>query len=322
MGTRGLARRRLPLRVRPPVKLGHFELGPGWLSPMADVSQRAFRIVCRELGAALATTELLPPEVFLANDARSVRLRSWDVQRESPVSVQLHGVDEALMARAAVAAVANGAEVLDLNVGNPLGGAKSALLEPKRAGRMVRVLRSATGERVPVTVKTRSGIHSDREVFALAAEVEQAGCAAIAVHPRTRAQRYSGHADWKLLAELKRVLRIPVVGNGDVRTVDDARRMISETGVDAVLIGRGALGNPWLFSRLDGKAPPDAAARLATMQRHWALDGDEASFRRHLRWYARSATVSLEGHVGEVIQRVAQATHHDEPGLCALPALG
>jgi len=300
------------------VKLGRFEVGKWWLAPMADVSQRAFRIVCRELGASLAPTELLTPEVFFSNESS---LRSWDVVREAPVSVQLHGLDEAMMARAAVAAVQQGAQVLDLNLGNPLGGARSALLDPAKAGRMVRVLRSATGGQVPVTVKTRSGVHDEREVFALAAEVEQSGAAALAVHPRTRAQRYSGDANWGVLAELKRMLRIPVVGNGDVRTVDDARRLMNETGVDAVMMGRGALGNPWLFSRLEGGAVPTEAQRLATMLRHRELEPDERSFRRHLRWYARSTTVSLEGEVDEVLRRVAAAPHHDEPGLCPIAGL-
>lgn len=279
------------------MKVAGHEVDRFFLSSMAEVSQQPFRVLCRELGAGLATTELLQPEVFFSNDEHALRLRAFDRDVERPRSVQLHGDDLALVTRAAVVAVNEGADVLELNLGNPLGDAhgKSVLLEPKRGGVLLRAVRSAIDDRVPVWVKTRAGIHSPREVFALATELVDAGCAALTVHARTRSQKYSGPPGWDLLAELKASLPIPLIGNGDVVSAALARELFRQTGVDAVAIGRGALGRPWLFRQLrdDDDTPPTDAERERVMRRHWelhlAFHGDEArarhTFEPHAQWY-------------------------------------
>ena len=286
------------------MKLGRFTIGPFLLAPMGGISQQPFRVLCRELGASLATTELIAPELLL-DDATRGRALAFDAERERPFSVQLHGLDEALMARAALVAVEHGAEVIELNMGNPLRGAgESFLLEPERGARMISVLRRVTG--VPITVKTRAGVHSPREVFALAVAVQDAGCAAIAVHPRTTRAKYSGTAAWDLLGELKQQLSMPVIGNGDVRTPDDAHRLLRETGCDAVMIGRAALGNPLLFKRLTDAPDEGAPERERVMRRHWALHrafhGAEAlrHFLPHLGWYARAVELALRQQAARV----------------------
>jgi nifR3 family TIM-barrel protein len=193
-----------------------------------------------------------------------------------------------------------GAQIIDINMGCPVkkvtkNGAGSALLcDPARAAEVVREIARATG--LPVTAKIRSGWDANnRNYLEMAHHLEDAGCAALAVHARTRAQGYSGLADWSVIADLKREIRtMPIIGNGDVKTVEDAKRMLSTTGCDFVMIGRGALGNPWLFRELLGGPKPGADERAELVLEHFAAHvafvGDELNavrqFRKHLAWYA------------------------------------
>ncbi len=287
------------------MQLGPLSLSsPFLLAPMAGVSEEPFRVLARELGAGLAPTELVSAAGLVRASARTAKyLRHADSER--PFVVQLFGGEPESMARAALLAKDAGADALDINLGCPVpkvtkSGAGSALLaDPGRAAAIVRACREATG--LPVSAKLRSGWDARHLTFLeVAGALEEAGVAFVALHPRTRAQGYSGRADWTLIAKLRRALRrTPVVGNGDVASPSSARAMIEETGCDAVMVGRAALGNPWIFRELSGGAPPDREERRSLVLRHFdahlAFVGRELpavrEFRRHFGWYSRG----LEG---------------------------
>ena len=304
---------------------------PFLLAPMASVSEMPFRVLALEMGAGLATTELISAAGIFYKNRRTRQYLTFDRERERPWSVQLFGGAPDVMASAARAAVELGANIVDVNMGCPVrkvtgNGAGSALMcDAPRAGQMVRAMRAAVGEQVPVTVKIRAGWDdTSKNAVEIAKVLEDAGCAALAVHARTRAQGYSGRADWSLIAAVKHAVRMPVIGNGDVVTFGDAQRMRQQTGCDGVMIGRGALGNPWLFASLKAGrdlGPPTPAERAAFIVRHQrahlafheelssaelqqALRTPPAlmavkTFRQHLVWYARG----LEG-AKEFRQRV------------------
>jgi tRNA-dihydrouridine synthase B len=271
------------------------------LAPMAGVSEMPFRVIAFELGAALCPTELVSARGIFHLNRRTLQYLKHDSAVEKPYSLQLFGGEPEVMAQAAVVAKQHGAQIIDLNMGCPVKkvtktGSGSALMsDPKRAGEIVRLIREATG--LPVTAKIRSGWdHQHKNFLELADALGAQGLTALAVHPRTRAQGYAGKADWNVITELKRHVReaFAVIGNGDVKTVADAHRMLDETGCDFVMIGRGALGNPWLFRQLAGGEGPSPAERaklvLRHLREHVAYIGAEVpgvkSFRRQLGWYS------------------------------------
>ena len=278
----------------------HALRNPFILAPMAGVSEQPFRVLALRMGAALCPTELVSAQGLMRRGARTMRYLRHDAEVERPYSLQLFGGEPEAMARAAVAGQEGGAQIIDVNMGCPVkkvtrNGAGAALLcDPPRAAQIVRAIREATG--LPVTAKIRSGWDASRRNYLEVAEaLAEAGCAALAIHPRTRAQGYSGRADWGVIADLKRNVRsMPIIGNGDVRTPEDGRRMLETTGCDFVMVGRGALGNPWLFRQLAGGPAPDPDERrdvvLEHFREHLRFAGDEAgavrSFRKHLAWYA------------------------------------
>ncbi|MEM7494553.1 MAG: tRNA-dihydrouridine synthase, partial [Myxococcota bacterium] len=197
-----------------------------------------------------------------------------DVARETPHCVQLFGGDPAVMAQAARACVDEGADIIDINMGCPVRkvtktGAGSALLcDTARAADVVAAIRRAVPPEVAVTAKLRAGWDADHiNCVEMAQALQQAGCQAVALHARTRAQGYSGTADWDLIGRVKQAVRIPVIGNGDVVTVADAHAMQARTGCDGVMIGRGALGNPWIFQQLKQRDPTAGDGRPAGPQR-------------------------------------------------------
>ncbi|MEW5739853.1 MAG: tRNA dihydrouridine synthase DusB [Myxococcota bacterium] len=289
-----------------------------FLAPMAGVSEKPFRVLAFQQGAALATTELISAQGLFRMTNRTLRYLRYDPEVERPYSLQLFGGEPEAMAKAAVVAKQYGAEIIDINMGCPVKkvtktGAGSALMcDSRRAGEIVRQIREATG--LPVTAKIRSGWDANQRNFLEMADVlGAAGVAALAVHPRTRAQGYSGRADWTVIRDLKRHVGsgFPIIGNGDVKTVADAHRMLDETGCDYVMIGRGALGNPWIFRELLGGPKPTPQERCETVLRHFkqhlfhqaearvhreVLPPEERaakdermgvhSFRSHLAWYA------------------------------------
>lgn len=229
---------------------------PLTLAPMAGQTNHAFRALCREMGdCGLVCTELLSSHAIHLKNSRTEAYYDW-TDDERPFAVQLFGSDPAIMADAARAVVALGANVVDINMGCWVPkiagkGAGAALLRDVcTATTVVQAVVNAVD--VPVTVKVRSGWDADTiTAIEFAQAAEKAGVAAIAVHARTASQGFTGEPDWDIIRQVKQaVTRIPVIGNGDVRTADDARRMLEQTGCDGVMIGRGALGRPWIFHHI------------------------------------------------------------------------
>jgi len=266
---------------------------------MAGVSEMPYRRIALGMGAGAAPTELISAKGLMYGQKRS---RDYLVHgpEERPFWVQLFGGDAESMAAGAECAASLGADIIDINMGCPVrkvtkNGAGAALLaDPKRASAIVEAIQRRTG--LPVTVKIRSGWDAHTvDPFTITRAVADTGAVAVALHARTRAQGYAGKADWSLIAKLVEASPIPVIGNGDVFSAEDGHRMMAETGCAAVMIGRGALGNPWIFAQLSrGEPPPTPVERWQLVQRHLAahLDhvGDELRglrrFRQHLLWYA------------------------------------
>lgn len=253
--------------------------GRAVLAPMAGVTDFAFRAVCRSCGAALTTTEMVSARALTLHDAKSLELL-YLPENEHPAAVQLFGHEPDVMAEAAkIALEASGAELLDLNMGCPVGkvvrsGDGSALMRtPELASEIIRAVCEAVP--VPVTVKFRKGWDGGSvNAVEFARCCEAAGAAGLAVHGRTRVQMYSGRADWDIIREVKRAVTIPVTANGDVFSGSDAVRILEYTGCDAVMIGRGCFGDPWLFDRVNAAlrgeeepAPPPLAERFQTAVR-------------------------------------------------------
>jgi nifR3 family TIM-barrel protein len=237
------------------IKLGKFTLKtPVFQSPMADCTDIAFRLIAREHGLEFAFTEMISAEALARGNRRTLPLLRR-VRKDQPLGAQLVGHDPASMGKAAAIIEDQGFEVLDLNCGCPVrkitgSGAGSALLQNPGLARKIFRSVMANVKKIPVTVKMRSGFTDPggKEGLRLARIAEDEGLAAVTVHGRTRAQGYSGKADWKAITLVKNALKIPVFGNGDIFAPEDARRMMKTTGCDGVAVGRGALGNPWIYA--------------------------------------------------------------------------
>ena len=233
------------------MRIGPYQLGsPVYVAPMAGVTDAPFRKIAREFGAGLACTEMISSEALVRGHRESFRLMdlSWD---QRPVSVQLMGGDPKVMAQAARMVAEAGADIIDINMGCPVpkvvktSGGSSLLREPDRACRVAEAMVAAVS--IPVTAKIRLGWDfATRNYREMATRLEASGIQGLAVHGRTRSQRYEPWADWEAIAEVKAAVKIPVAGSGDLRTAQDARRRRSDSGVDAVMLGRGILGNLWL----------------------------------------------------------------------------
>ena len=233
------------------MRIGPYTLvSPVYVAPMAGVTDAPFRKIAREFGAGLACTEMISSEALVRQHRETSRLMDlgWD---ERPVSVQLMGGDPQVMAQAARLAEAAGADIVDINMGCPVpkvvktSGGSSLLRDPDRACRVAEAVVAAVS--VPVTVKIRLGWDfATRNYLEMATRLEATGIEGLAVHGRTRSQRYDPSADWTAIAQVKAAVKIPVAGSGDLRSSDDAVRRIRQSGVDAVMLGRGILGNLWL----------------------------------------------------------------------------
>ena len=251
------------------------------MAPMAGITNLPFRLLVRRLGAGLVTTEMVSAVGLTMGHGKTHRYLQSRPE-EKPLSVQLFGAAPDIMARAAQIAVDAGADIIDINMGCPVAkvaktGSGAALLDrPDRVASIVKAVRLASA--VPVTVKIRAGWSPDRPMAVPVARViEDCGADAVTVHPRFATQRYTGQADWRVIRDVQAAVRIPVVGNGDVFCAKDALRMLENTGCAGVMIGRGAVGNPWIFRQIldmeAGRDPcaPDLCERRDLILEHYRL---------------------------------------------------
>lgn len=276
------------------------------LAPMAGVCNPAFRMIAKEFGCGLVCAEMVSDKAILHGNKRTMEMLFVD-EREKPLSLQIFGGDrESLVQAAQVVDRNTNADIIDINMGCPVpkvtkidAGARW-LLDPGKIEEMVSAVVEAVAK--PVTVKMRMG-WDDEHIYAVrnAKAVENAGGQAVTIHGRTRVQMYTGQADWNIIKEVKQSVSIPVIGNGDVFSPEDAKRMLDLTGVDGVMIGRGALGNPWMLYRtvqyltkgiLFPDPTPQEKVRIAIlhMDRLVALKGESVAvkeMRKHLAWYLK-----------------------------------
>ncbi|MCB2155362.1 tRNA dihydrouridine synthase DusB [bacterium] len=290
----------------PPLRIRDLEFHPPVLpAPMCGISDHAWRQLSREQGCPLVFTQMISSEAMTrGGDWKCWKLLDFE-PAEAPICVQIFGSDPENLAETARLVQERGATIVDLNMGCPAkkvvssNGGSALMRQPELVREIFRAMRAALT--VPFTVKFRAGFDKyGEEAFAVAHMAEEEGLDAICVHARTRTQMFKGKADWSILSELKRRVSLPVIGNGDVKTADDAERMIRETGVDGVMIGRGGMGNPWLFgqvcARLSGKPappPPTAYERLDIVARHATIMVERkglhglVEFRKHAVQYLR-----------------------------------
>lgn len=294
----------IKLYINSMVKIGNLELqGKLILAPLAGVSDIPFRVMCKSMGAALTFTEMTSSEGLVRGNTKTLRYIQY-YEYERPIGIQISGTSPAIVAEAAEKLMLRPPDVIDFNVGCPVRkvvrrGAGAALLRDlEKLGKIIEALVKAVP--VPVTVKIRSG-WTDQELVALdvVSMIEEMGAAALTLHPRTRKSNYSVKADWSLIREAKKRVKIPVIGNGDVFTPEDAKNMLEETGCDLVMIARGSLGRPWIFNQIQTYLdtgvlipPPSFRERISICLKHLDLAIKEKGIylgtigmRKQIAWY-------------------------------------
>ncbi|MBR6834739.1 MAG: tRNA dihydrouridine synthase DusB [Oscillospiraceae bacterium] len=285
------------------IKIGNVEIKKtAVLAPMASVADRAYRILNREFGASYTVSELISSKGLCYSDRKTEELCKITV-KERPCALQLFGNEPEFMAKAVKIIEKYEPDIIDINMGCPVpkvagNGSGAALM--KDTALSAEIVRAVKAEsKVPVTVKIRKGWDEDHvNAVEFAAAMEEAGADAVTVHGRTKNQMYSGKSDMNIIKEVKKAVSIPVIGNGDIASLDDALRMYDYTGCDLVMIGRATYGNPWLFKEIDayfeGKpfTPPDLETRLETMLYHLRLAMSDKpehiaiqEARKHFAWY-------------------------------------
>jgi tRNA-dihydrouridine synthase B len=275
------------------------------LAPLAGITNLPFRMIAREFGCDLCVTEMVSANGLVRGSQSTIGYLKT-VPGDSPLGVQIFGSDPSVMAAAAGLVFEYNPDFIDINMGCPVkkvvraSAGASLMKNPALASAIIAAVVKAVS--VPVSVKIRSGWsrHSINAVE-IAQIAQDAGAAAITVHGRTVDQGFAGHADWRIISQVKKAVGIPVIGNGDIREPSDALRMFSETGCDAVMVGRGALGNPWLFQGIDrllrgedGLPLVGPEQRLEVIKKHYRLEKEtygrpaaDRMFRKHLLWYTK-----------------------------------
>ncbi len=288
------------------MKIGNLELkNKVFLSPMAGVTDLPFRLICKEQDCGMLYTEMINAKALCYDDENTKKMLKME-EEEHPVAVQIFGSDPEYMGRAAQIMNQYSNEILDINMGCPApkvvkNGDGSALMKnPKLAEEVLKAV--VKNSEKPVTLKIRKG-WDDESVNAveIAKIAESCGISALAIHGRTREQYYSGKADWDIITKIKESISIPVIGNGDVFSVEDAKRMLEQTNCDAIMIGRGAQGNPWIFKRINhyiqtGEILPEPTLeeKLNVAKKHLRLAVEEhgeyiavREMRKHIAWYLK-----------------------------------
>ena len=245
------------------------------LAPLAGITNLPFRLLAKAGGAGLVCSEMISAN-GLVHKSRKTRAMLETSDAEQPLSIQIFGADPDVMAEAARMVADAGADILDINFGCSVrkivktGAGVALMREPKRAEAVLAAIRRAVS--IPLTIKIRSGWSASGEQAEVIARIAvDAGVDALAIHPRSASQGFSGRADWCLIARIKAMMPIPVIGNGDVGTAQDALRMFSETGCDAVMVGRAAIGNPWIFGQIDRLLTGGIVPEASLSQRRQAM---------------------------------------------------
>ena len=292
------------------MKLGRIQFDPPlFLAPMSGITDYPFRQLAKEMGCSLAFTEMVSAEGFLRKGETFFKIE----RGEHPVSIQLFGSNPEILAEAAVRVEATGADAIDLNMGCPAkkvvktGSGADLMRFPEKVKRILAGVRGKV--KCPVTIKIRSGWDEGHiNAVEISKIAEDCGVDAISIHPRTREQGFHGRADWNLIEGVKRAVNIPVIGNGDVTTFFLAKKMLEETGCDGVMIGRGTLGNPWIFrpersDRLEESSAVSLKERQRIMNHHFFLiqnyydeKGALREIRKHAYWYTKGLPYCASFH--------------------------
>jgi len=289
------------MRIAITMRLGTLRVdGNLVLAPMSGISDYPFRRLAKEMGCGLVFTEMISAEGLLRKGESLLRMS----EDEHPVSVQLSGSKPDVLAEAAKMVEALGAEAIDINMGCPAkqvvetGGGAALMQSPEKVRAILTEMRRDL--KVPLTIKIRSGWDKEHiNAIAISKIAEDCGVDAIIIHPRTKVQGFSGQADWNLIKDVKRSICIPIIGNGDVTTPYLIKKMFEETGCDGVMIGRGALGNPWIFNLENSYLSPSLEERhkmiryhYSVLQNHYGEKGAMREIRRHVAWYTKGLPFS------------------------------